>query len=60
MSGLLAAGRQMRRTAQDALTQYVQNETSLNLQDEAIERQEEAAEMQLYGTGAGIGGADRR
>ena len=57
MSGLLAAGRQMRRTAQDALTQYVQNETQLNLQDEAIERQEEAAEMQLYGTAAGIGGA---
>ena len=47
----------MRRTAQDALTQYVQNETSLNLQDEAIERQEEAAEMQLYGTAAGIGGS---
>ena len=47
----------MRRTAQDALTQYVQNETQLNLQDEAIERQEDAAEMQLYGTGAGIGGA---
>ena len=30
---------------------------NLNLQDEAIERQEDAAEMQLYGTGAGIGGA---
>ncbi len=57
MSGLLAAGRQMRRTAQDALTQYVRNETQLNLQDKAIEAQEDAAEMQLYGTGMGIGGA---
>lgn len=57
MAGLIGTGGQVRRRAIDGLTEVSRLESQRNRAEDALDAQKQAQEMQMLGTGAGIGGA---
>ena len=54
---LIATGTGLRKRAQQGMEAVARLENQTRMQQDAIDAQEKAQEMQLYGTGMGIGGA---
>lgn len=54
---LIGTGTNLRKRAQQGLTAVANLEAQQNAQEDALKMQGKAAETQLYGTAAGIGGA---
>lgn len=54
---LIGTGQGLRRKAQTGFEAVARLENQRNMQQSAIDAQKKAQEMQLYGTGMGIGGA---
>lgn len=54
---LIGTGQGLRRKAQQGMEAVARLENQRNMQQSAIDAQEKAQEMQMYGTGMGIGGA---
>lgn len=57
MAGLIGTGTNLRRQAQEGLTAVANLENQRNMQQDSLDAAAKAQEMQLYGTGMGIGGA---
>jgi len=57
MAGLIGTGTGLRQKAQQGLTAVANLENQRNMQQDALDAQAKAQEMQLYGTAMGIGGA---
>lgn len=54
---LIGTGQGLRRKAQQGMEAVARLENQRNMQQSALDAQEKAQEMQMYGTGMGIGGA---
>lgn len=54
---LIGTGTSLRKKAQEGLTAVANLEAQQNAQEDALKMQAKAAETQMYGLGAGIGGA---
>lgn len=57
MAGLIGTGTGLRQKAQQGLTAVANLESQRNMQQDSLDAAAKAQEMQLYGTGMGIGGA---
>jgi hypothetical protein len=57
MAGLIGTGTGLRQKAQQGLTAVANLENQRNMQQDSLDAAAKAQEMQLYGTGMGIGGA---
>lgn len=57
MAGLIGTGQLYRKRALEGFTQVSNLENQRNIAQDGLDAQAKAQEMQLYGTGAGIGGA---
>ena len=57
MAGLIGTGGQIRRRAIDGFTEVSRLESQRNRAQDTLDAQKQAQEMQMLGTGAGIGGA---
>ena len=57
MAGLIGTGGQIRRRAIDGFTEVSRLESQRNRAQDTLDAQKQAQEMQMIGTGAGIGGA---
>lgn len=57
MAGLIGTGQLYRKRALEGFTQVSNLENQRNATQDGLDAQAKAQEMQLYGTGAGIGGA---
>ena len=54
---LIGTGTSLRKKAQEGLTAVANLEAQQNAQEDALKMQQKAAETQMYGMGAGLGGA---
>lgn len=57
MAGLIGTGQLYRKRALEGFTQVSSLENQTNVAQDSLDAQQKAQEMQLYGLGAGIGGA---